>query len=372
VDYTYLNGSVTIPEGYWDWPIDVAPVASLFGSNLTVTVTLVMTNGYLADPRGPSATVLIEANVFSLVAAATNAVGLDYHSPTKSLLVSVDPGFDANHPTNFVRIDTNGALTHWADVAGITHPVTMATVKRSTNGVVQGDTYFGTEDPIGIGWLSADGTRSSNNWVTLTGYLAPIGGLYMDQTGVFGGDLIVTTGGDYTWGIGPGSVWRVSSSSNATKVADFIVALGGVITLTNDATQWGPWAGKIITGQAPESDLLQPEIYAIDTNGQVATNYLGIEPEHFNLIPTNQAFYCCDAFANAVWKMPADVFKNHVGQLLITGVGLVGTEQPSALFTVHWDAGVTNFVVEEIYAPDFIGGLEDGAFAPIDIPCQER
>ncbi len=130
--------------------------------------------------------------------------------------------------------------------------------------------------------------------------------------------------------------------------------------------------GKIITGQAPEDLLADPEIYAVDTNGQVATFHLGIEPEHINLIPPNQAFYCADCVAGVVWKVPSDVFTNHVGQLLITGVGTVGTPQPSALFTVHWDAGAATFVVEEIYAPDFVGCLEDGTFAPIEFPCQPR
>jgi hypothetical protein len=370
VDYSYLNGSVTTPATLYSWPIEVDSVVSLFGSNLTVTVTLVMTNGYLVDSNGPSATIVIEPNVFSQVATLQNPVGLDYHTLTRSLLASVDRDLSPN--TNFVRIDTNGVVSHWADVTGLYRPVTIATVKTSTNGFVEGDMYFGTVDHLGFGWLSADGTRSDNNWASLTGYLAPVGGLYVDETGVFDGDLIAATGGDYTGAGDPGSVWRVSSSSNATPVADFSVSLGGIITLTNDVAQWGRWTGKIITGQGPETLLENPAIYAIDTNGQVETFHLGIQPEHFDLIPANQPFYCCDSTANALWKVPAAVFTNHVGQLLITGMGQAGYVPPPALFIVHRDAGITNFVIEKIATPDFVGCLEDGAFAPIDIPCLQQ
>ena len=239
VDYTYLTGSVIISNTLYSSPIEVNPLASLFGSNLTVTLTLVMTSGYLVDTNGPSATVLIEANVFSqAVSNVYGLVGLDYHPPTQSLLVSLNPDLSAD--TNFLRIATNGVASLWADVAAVNRPVTIATVKKSTNGFVEGDMYFGTVDRTGIGWLSADGARSSNNWVSLSGYLAPVGGLYVDQTGVFGGDLIAVTGGDYTGAGDPGSVWRINSSGNATLLAELSMSLGGVITLTNDVAQWGP------------------------------------------------------------------------------------------------------------------------------------
>ena len=372
LDYTNVSGSVTI-EAYQYWqPIEVDALPRSILTNQTVTITLLMTNDYVPDPMyAQSATILIEPNVFSLVANVPDPVGLDYHTLTHSLLVSVDPELYPSRQTNFLRIATNGVVSHWADVTGLICPVTIATVKTSTNGFVEGDMYFGTTDPGGIGWLSANGVQSNIDWVSLSGYLKPVGGLYVDQTGVFGGDLIATTGGDYT-GVGdPGSLWRINWTRDATQVASFDMPLGGVITLTNDVAQWGPWAGKIITGQAPEPEpfLDQPEIYAINTNGQITTHYLRIQPEQFNLIPPNQPFYCCDSLSYAVWKVPAAVFTNHVGQLLITGMGLVDHEVLPALFIVRWDAGITNFVIEKINTPDFVGCLEDGTFAPIDIPC---
>jgi hypothetical protein len=370
VDYTFLNGSTNIPDGQSDWSIEVNAVSSPITSNLTVTVTLVMTNGYIVDSNSPSATILVEPNVFSLVASLPNPVGLDYDTLTNSLLVSVDPSLAPG--TNFVRIDTNGLVSLWADMADLGIPVTIATVKTNRNGFVEGDMYYGTfdVDPDHIGWLSGDASHYSSSWAPLWGYVVPVGGLYVDQSGTFAGDLIASTGGDYTGSGDPGSVWRIDALGNATNIAYFPMSLGGVITLTNDVAQWGPWAGRIITGQGPEDFLDHPEIYAVDTNGQVTTyTNLGIQPEHFNLIPPNQPFYCCDSVSYAVWKVPAAVFTNHVGQLLITGMGQVGYDPPPALYIVHWDAGVSNFVAEKIDTPDFVGCLEDGTFAPIEIPC---
>ena len=65
------------------------------------------------------------------------------------------------------------------------------------------------------------------NWTTLTNSTQMVGetnvfvgGLYIDQTGVFGGDLIVVSGGTGSdAGDTGGAVWRVTASGNATKLA---------------------------------------------------------------------------------------------------------------------------------------------------------
>ncbi len=69
VDYTYLSGTTNIPALLGYIQLWVNPLPSFAGSNLTVTLTLIMTNGYLVDSNSPSATVVINANVFSQVAA---------------------------------------------------------------------------------------------------------------------------------------------------------------------------------------------------------------------------------------------------------------------------------------------------------------
>ena len=369
VDYTYLSSSTTIPEGNLEWPIEVDALPSLCGSNLTLTVTLVATNGYLVDTNAASATMLIYANVFEQVASVSwNPVGLAYDPPTQSLLASAF----AQYEPYFWRIDGNGAVTHWAGAPVSSPGVSIGTVNVTAHSFVAGDLYYdsqGVEDSgqnPSIGWVSANGSQEETSWVTLPPPWSGLGGLYVDQSGVFGGDLIATEGGDYAGSSGRGRVWRITAARQVTQITDLGTPLCELITLTNDVAQWGPWAGKIITGQAAVANN-NPEIYAIDTNGVVTTNYLGIQPESFNLIPPNQSFYCLDPDDNMLWKVPAGVFAGHAGQLLVTGTG-----QPPALYIVQWGAAAGQLVVEEISMPPLSGFefLEEGAFAPIEIPCQ--
>ena len=379
LDYTNVSGSVTIEaDKYWQ-PIEVDALSRFILTNQTVTVTLLMTNDYVPDPNYAwSATILIEPNVFGLaVTNLTDPIGMDYHPPTESLLVSVK----STNPNaaDFVRVDTNRAVSLWAEVPGVWWPVTLATVKTSSNGFNAGDLYFDdiymSTEWSSLGWLSANGSQYVTNWATLYGIGSFFGGLYVDQTGVWGGDLIATAGGDYTDDSGIGALWRIKADRTSTHLMNFPLPLGGVITIPNDVAQWGPWAGKIVTGLGPETllDETNRVIYAIDTSGLVTTNYLGIEPEQMNLIPPNQSYYCCDSDYNVIWKVPADVFTNHVGQLLITGVGdSANSSTPPALYIVHWDGGVSDFIVERIDTPEFVGDLESGTFAPIEIPCLDH
>jgi hypothetical protein len=374
LDYTNVNGSVIIPSGHDSWTIEADALSSLILTNRTLTITLVITNGYVLDPNNgyvSSATILVEPNVFSLVATnIQNPIGLDYHTLTDSLLVSVDPYYCAS---NFVRIDASGNVSHWADVTNLLNPTPLATVKTTANGFQEGATYFCGFAPS-VGWLSPNGDDSIRDWVVLNEYAWGLGGLYVDQSGAWGGDLIVTTGGDNTPGeeVG-GGVWRIRADGVATQVVYLATCLGGVITLTNDTARWGPWSGKVITGQDYEEYPEFPEIYAVDTAGQVLTyTNLGIQPEQVSLIPPSQPFYFCDTDNNAIWEVPYTAFTNHVGQLLMTGPG--DSLHRPALYVVHYDAGATNqFVAEQIDLPEFIGRLEQGAFAPLtNMPCLDH
>jgi hypothetical protein len=149
--------------------------------------------------------------------------------------------------------------------------------------------------------------------------------------------------------------------------------LEGVITLPNDTNKFGPWAGKIVTGDEDEQ-----AIYTINTNGAVTTYATtniypngGINTEDFDVIPPNQNFYGCDPEANQIVELSAIYFTNYVGDLLITDAGEVST--PAKLFIVHWDNATTNFVairIPYIRADGSGGDFEHGTFAPIDFPTK--
>ncbi len=188
------------------------------------------------------------------------------------------------------------------------------------------------------------------------------GGLYVDQTGVFSNNLIVVTGSGPTEG---GGVWQINSSNNAKRLVNLTnTHLEGVITLTNSLAKWGPWAGKILTG-AEEMHA----IFAIATNGLVTTNFLGIDPEDFDVIPANQNLYGCDPDVNSILKLSSVYFTNFVGDLLITEAGEIN--HPSKLFIVHWDAPTASFIKHTLTyrrADGSDGHFEHVTFAPLDLP----
>jgi hypothetical protein len=192
----------------------------------------------------------------------------------------------------------------------------------------------------------------------------------VDQTGVFSKNLIAEasdTSGS------PPLVWLVNSSGNPTLLAQIepqIEAstndiLEGLISLPNDTNQWGPWAGKILTGDEDAGIL-----YTIDTNGTVTPYDLGIAPDDFNLIPSNQDLYVLDQGNNSpgeLFKVSKDLFANYVGKLLISQEGI---NTSPGLFIVSWDG--TNFLslaidsqAYGIYYPQ-----EDTTFAPLNLPSQ--
>ena len=237
----------------------------------------------------------------------------------------------------------------------------LAIVKNTSNGFTQGDMFFGTFNIGFIGWASADGVSCDNMWKVLTNETTEArfrGGFYVDQGGSFGGDLIAVTGGGTQEG---GEVWRISSATNAIRLANItndslFPHLEGVVTLPNDVTKWGPWAGKIVTGAESKEP---PRVHSISTNGTVESFFLGIHPEDFDLVQTNQDLYACDQEAGLIIRIPRNVLTNFWGDLLITQEGF---GDPSLNF-VRWTG--SNFMVRHL---SYTNLLEHSTFAPISLP----
>ncbi len=309
VDYTTLSGSVIVPAGATQTNITVRPLEDpCVDFDETVTLSLVLTNGYLIYPQFSSATITISdylPNAFCPVVTNLNGpVGIDYYAPSNWLVASLN--YANGEPNSFIRVDTNGFPTNWSGVHGLTEEVKVAT------------------------------------------------------SGSFGGDLIAVTGNRPDEG---GGVWRINSSGNATPLANITnTHLEGVITLTYDVQKWGPWAGKIITGA---ESLSPPLVYAVDTNGTVTSFALGIEPEDFDLIPTNQDLYCVDETFGQIVKFPGTLLTNYWSDLLITQSG-DGAGDFGALFIVHWDSTNSTFVTRRI---PYTSQFEHVTFAPMNIPC---
>ncbi len=167
VDYTELPGSITIPAGEESALISIeALYDDLAEFDETVTLTLELTGEYLIDPAYCEATVTIQSNAFVAVAELDGPVGIDYHGPLDSLIVSYNYATGGN-PRNFARIDSNGQVTPWSLVSNLLEEVKVATAKQTASGWQQGQLYFGTSLEGQIGRVSADGTGVTLTWATL-------------------------------------------------------------------------------------------------------------------------------------------------------------------------------------------------------------
>jgi hypothetical protein len=373
-DYTALSGSATLGIGNTSQTINVPPITNnTVTFDKTVSAALILTNTYFVGSPGQATLLIQDSDTFTNVvpvATINGPMGIDYHSPSNSLIVSTNWTPNGFGPIVFKRVAISGAVSNWppsgANLGDTTSETKLATVKVATNGWAVGDMYYGTGQQGKIGRITANGAGVFTNWATLTNATQGVGetnllaGLYLDQTGVFGGNLIVVAG----VASGGGGVWRVDSSTNATRITQINdangagVLLEGVVTVPNDVVKYGPWAGKILT--CAEG---QRVIYAIDVNGNATSYQLGLGlPEDVRLIPApaNQPLYLLDQGPNQVLKVPAGNFAAFAGDLLFVNEGGCPTK---ALFIVHWDGA--RFVVRAIA----VGGqLEHAAFAPIDIP----
>jgi hypothetical protein len=372
VDYTSLPGSVLVsPLG--PTTISVHPLQNGPDIDKTVTLTLQPSMAYNTDPDlGESATVSI-LNDFPVVSAfAANPVGIDY-DPINGTLVMSEEGGDPVSGYDFFQLgtDTQGGLkiNSWSAVTGLQEEAKLVIVKTSANGFVAGQVFFGN-NPDGsgvsarIGSISPDGSVVNLAFATLPNDFGLLrGGLCLDETGVFGGQLIAVTQG--------GGVWTINSAGQSHHLAQIAAsALEGVITLPNNPAQWGPWAGRIITG-----DETTGIIYAIDVNGTVTSfnttdrnNWaVEIDSEDFDIIQPNQTLYSCVGNLDKVVELSGNFLSPYAGSLLI------GDEPNTRLVVVSWNNLQGKFITQTITFPDIDfsqGQPECSTFAPINLPTQ--
>ena|ERR1043165_1700766 len=114
--------------------------------------------------------------------------------------------------------------------------------------------------------------------------------------------------------------------------------------------KYGPLAGKIVTGAEA---IDPPLVYAVDTNRTVTAFDLDIQPEDFNVIPTNQDLYLTaqeDAQGpdSRIMKLSRTLFTNYWGDLLITQEGAIDFQHTPALFILHWNSTNSLFEIHRI------------------------
>lgn len=291
-------------------------------------------------------------------------IGIDHHEPTNSLVMSVN--YAGGTPHNFERVQADGTHVQFSTASGFTDEVKIATVRSgNVGGFTTGDLFTGNGVDGQVARISADGTTITSTWADLPGVGNGLmrGSLYVDRTGVFGGDLIVVTTS--------GQVWRIDSTgtpTTGTPLATIGTHLEGVITVPNDVVKYGPLAGKIIAGAEGQNRL-----YTIDTAGTVAFFNLGVAIEDIDLIPANENFFGVNFGTSRILGAPASQFSGMAGDILLTSE-FGGSA--SGLFRLTWD-GVNLQVVELPLDPGSAsrGQWEHVTFSPagvVEIPPVEE
>jgi hypothetical protein len=270
-------------------------------------------------------------------------IGIDYQPSSGQLILSVN--FDAN-ANNLDIVSTGGSHTQFSALTGYGGELKVCTAKTTANGFTAGEVFTGKGPlyPGEIIRISANGSTIQNPWVTLLNETGYVRSQFIDNTGVFGGALIVVTS--------TGGVWKVTSAGVATKLTDLGTDLEGVITVPN-TQQYGPWAGKILTGGKNSGYC-----YTVSTTGAtVSYSGNGITFEDFDLVPANQNFYGIAYSDGQILTAPASDFTSVVGDILVT-------DEYGALRTVRWNGSSFVFTALANSTP---AQWEHVTFAPIQV-----
>jgi len=259
-------------------------------------------------------------------------IGIDYHEPTDSVVVSVN--YPEGTPLNFERIEADGAHEPFSTFSGLTEEVKIATARSGNpGGFVAGDLFTGNGIDGQIVRITDGGTTIVNPWVDLPGDGNGLmrGSLYVDRTGLYGGDLIaVTTGGE---------VWRITAAGAPTLIIDVDVHLEGLQVVPDLPARYGPLAGKIIAG-AEEQTIL----YAFDGAGGMTTYSVGVAVEDIDLVSPRENFFGVNFGTSRLLGAAADDLLSIRGDILLAQE--VVTAGTSGLFRLQWDG--TNVVAQAV------------------------
>jgi hypothetical protein len=268
-------------------------------------------------------------HVTAISTTFNSPIGIDFHEPTNTVVMSVN--YPSGMPYNFERINQNGTHTPLSTYSGMTDEVKVATARSgNVGGFITGTVFTGNGKDGEIVRISANGSVINDPWVSLgLGNGLMRGSLYVDRTGVFGGDLIVVTT--------TGAVWRVTSGGVAKKLVDIATHLEGAIVVPNFPVRYGPIAGKIIAGAEEQGKL-----YAIDINGAVTSYSPGVNVEDIDLIQPYENFFGSNFGTSRLLGIPYKDLLPMAGDILLTQeVVTMGT---TGLYRLQWTGSALDAV----------------------------
>lgn len=258
---------------------------------------------------------------------------ISYHLPTNNLLWSSGQSnklsfFDKKNVRDFFSNENSIKI----------QSLTSATNRNSKFPV--GEVFIGTDKGI-IYRIDTDGIAKRIN---LPREKASVdGGLVVDSTNVFDGNLIAV--------VGDGRIWRVDSNGKANLLANLNVPLKGATIIPDNEKLYGWFAGKLIVGATKERG-----IYAIDSSGQSNFYPLNVKPQDIDLIQENQNLFALSAKTNKLFEVDKNSFTNSVGDILITSA------DTKELFSLHfngYDFQISSFAIDE--------EINQVEFAPISL-----
>lgn len=243
------------------------------------------------------------------------------------MVISVN--YSSGSPYNFETVNQDGTHTQFSTIAGLTNEVKIATAKGSSK-FGSGTLFTGTGVNGQIIRINADGTTHST--INLPGGDGLMrGSMFVDNTGVYDGDLIAVTTG--------GQVWRINEAGAGILLADVNTHLEGLLVLPNDPVKWGEFAGRIIAGAEGQGNL-----YTFDSNGHQSTEAnIGVNIEDIDLIDANANFFGINFGTGRLLGAEASQWDSVVGDVLLTQE-FGGT---SGLWTMSYD-DILGLVIEEI------------------------
>lgn len=270
----------------------------------------------------------IPINFTAISTPFNRPIGIDYYEPTNSVVLSAN--YSNGLPSNFEIIKQDGTRTQFSTISGLTNEVKIATAKNGSK-FGSGTLFTGTGVTGQILRINADGTvHSTINLPSGDGLMR--GSTFVDNTGVYNGDLIAVTTG--------GQVWRVDETGASTLLADVNVHLEGLMVLPNDPAKWGKFAGRIVAGAESQGRL-----YTFDSTGLKSfETSIGVNIEDIDLIEANTNFFGVNYGTNRLLGTEASQWSSVVGDVLLTqefgGV--------SGLWTMKYDSILDQLVTEEV------------------------
>lgn len=260
---------------------------------------------------------------------------LDFHAATDNLLIS------SGQPAKLELI-SNGKRSEFISnelFANLGDAQSIAAVRDKNNNFALGEVFLGFDKGT-IFRVSADASQVTK--IKLAREKSSVdGGLIVDKTNVFGGDLVAATEN--------GRIWRIDGFGKVKLLLDLNTKLKGLTILPNDFERYGAMAGKLIVG-APE----QRGIFAIDEKGQFIFFPLNIKPQDIDLIEQTENLFAVSTAKNKLFSLDAKHFSNKSGDLLIASA------ESKEFYNLHWNG--TEFKISTFKIDEEINQI---TFAPV-------